>query len=431
MNMKNQRLLNLLLAVMLLATTAFVFTSCDDDEPPALTLTSLTANDGAIDLNNATSATGIPVGSTIVAEFSTEVDETSTNAITLTRQFDGATYPATVTVNGRTVTIDPNDNFSTGTLFIVNFGTGLKSKGGKMLTEGIERNFTTEGTFAVPGAIAQWTFEDNANDIVGNFDPAANQIVAITYEAGRKAEAGKAATFNGTSSIIEVSNADQLMNPTGSWTISFWAKPVSTGHVDAGGNPKGHFVLGLGAFYGFQFEINSGYTGGQFPLRYAITGDPKTVTEGFGFAADGKDKDNGGWQGWEDRIDLTASGGLPAILKDKWVHVVYSFNKDTKKTTLYFNGQVIQIANFNLWPAGDDKTKVTGTKYGGAAPDVVNELAFGFIQSRAGTMWDAEPWGGYDIATANHFRGQLDDVIIYHKVLTPAEITSMYNSGKP
>jgi hypothetical protein len=430
MNTKNRKLISsLLLATVSLVTVSSLMVSCDDDEPKALTLTSMTADD--IDLNGATSATGVPVGSTIVAEFSTDVDPASTSAITLTRQFDGAAFPATVTVDGKTVTIDPTNDFSTGTLFILNFGAGLTSKEGKQLTEAIERNFTTEGTFAVPGAIAHYTFEDNANDIVGAFDPSASQIVDISYTDSRRAEAGKAASFNGTTSIIEISNGDQLLNPTGSWTTSFWVKPVSTNHLNADGNPNGHFVLGLGAFYGFQFEINSSYTGGQFPLRYSITGDTKTVTEGFGYAADGKDKDNGGWQGWEERIDLTASGGLPAILKDKWVHVVYTFDQATKKTTLYFNGQVIQIANFNLWPAGDDKTKVTGTKYGGVAPEVVNELALGFIQSRAGTLWDTEPWGGYGITTSNHFRGLMDDLIFYHKSLTQAEVTAMYNSGKP
>jgi len=86
--------------------------------------------------------------------------------------------------------------------------------------------------------------------------------------------------------------------------------------------------------------------------------------------------------------------------------------------------------DFNLWPDGDAKRFVTGLKYRGVAPEVVNELAFGFIRSRAGTLWDAEDWGGYDKPGANHFKGSLDDIIIYNKVLTEAEIGLMYNSGK-
>jgi hypothetical protein len=64
-------------------------------------------------------------------------------------------------------------------------------------------------------------------------------------------------------------------------------------------------------------------------------------------------------------------------------------------------------------------------------PDVNNDLAFGFIQSRAGSMWANEPWGGYTFPGANHFKGQLDDIRIYHKTLSPVEIQLMYDSEKP
>ena len=84
--------------------------------------------------------------------------------------------------------------------------------------------------------------------------------------------------------------------------------------------------------------------------------------------------------------------------------------------------------DFNLWPDDDPKKKVTGLKYGGSTPDVVNELALGFIHSRSGIMWDTEPWGDYERSTSNHFRGQLDDIKIYHKPLTPTEIQLIYSS---
>ena len=61
---------------------------------------------------------------------------------------------------------------------------------------------------------------------------------------------------------------------------------------------------------------------------------------------------------------------------------------------------------------------------------MVNELAFGFIQSRGGTLWDTESWGGYDFTTADHFKGQLDDIRIFHNALTAAQITALYQSEK-
>ena len=420
MTMKNVKLiLSGLLVVGLLAMVSTLMTGCDEDEPPALTLTTLTA--GTIDLNGAASATGIPVDASMTAEFSTEVDQASVSAITLTREFDGANYPATITANGKTVTIDPDDNFSTGTLFILEFGAGLTSTGGKTLTTPIERNFTSQGTFAVPGAIAHWTFEDNADDIVGAYDPTASQIVAITYEAGRKADAGKAASFNGTTSIIEISNGDALMND-GDWALSLWVKPNSS-------LAKGQFVLGLGAFNGFQFEINGAYENCKLAASYAQNkpGAAGKFTEDLWVDAKG----DLGWQGWTFSKDYTASGGFDDVIKDKWTHVAFVYNSADKVGTAYINGKKAKEQDFDNWPAGDGQTFATGLSYRGVAPEVVNELALGFIQSRAGNLWDAEPWGGYDQPGANHFHGLLDDVIIYHKVITQAEITSMYNSGKP
>lgn len=311
------------------------------------------------------------------------------------------------------------------TLFALSINPGLTSSQGKTLTTAISRNFTTEGTFAVAGAFAHWTFEDNANDVIGSFDPTASQIVDITYATSRNTASGKAARFNGTTSLVEISNGDQLMN-NGSWTLSFWVKAESADKT------SGHFVMGLGAFYGFQFEIAGDYGSCKLAASYAHTKETNGGTsEDLWFPGNGVDRNNGGWQGWDFVRDLSGSGGVANLLQDKWAHVVCMYDATTKVGVMYINGQKMKSQDFDLWPDDDAKRFVTGLKYRGAAPDVVNELAFGFIQSRAGTLWDTEPWGGYDIAGANHFKGLLDDVIIYHKTLSEAEISLMYNSGKP
>jgi hypothetical protein len=390
--------------------------SCSkDDEPPALALVSLEAD--GIDLNGATSATGVPVGATIVATFNVDVDPASTGAITLVRQVDSQNFPVTISVAGPVVTINPNNDFSTGTLFILTFGPGLKSTAGKTLSAPIERNFTSEGTFAAPGAIAHWTFEDDAVDIIGGRAPINGTPIAITYVAGRKAEAGKAASFNGTTSIIEYANGDQLMN-NGSWSLSVWVKPNS----ELG---KGQFVIGLGAFYGFQFEIFGDYN--AFKLAASYTNGTDNFSEDLW--ADGTG--NTGWQGWVFSKDFTPTGGMNVEIKDKWAHYVFVYNASTKQGIVYLNGERIKEQDFDLWPDGDPKHTTTGLRYRGAAPDVLNELALGFIHSRGGTLWDAEPWGGYDFPGANHFHGLMDDLIIYHRALTASEVTAMYNSGKP
>ena len=82
--------------------------------------------------------------------------------------------------------------------------------------------------------------------------------------------------------------------------------------------------------------------------------------------------------------------------------------------------------DFNLYLMMTRKNS-NGLKYRSTF-DVVNELALGFIHSRSGIMWDTEPWGDYERSTSNHFRGQLDDIKIYHKPLTPTEIQLIYSS---
>ncbi len=418
-------LVSALLIGVVLATT---LDSCKDDDPPAeLTLVSLVAD--AIDLNGATTPNNVPAATPVItATFSTEVDAATATAanIKLVRDYDDAELATTISVTGKVITITPTASFGTGTLHALTFGAGLASTQAKTLASPVERTFTTVGTFAAPGAIAQWTFENSPDDVIGTKDPLASGVIAITYGDSHNANAGKAAVFNGTTSIIEIPNGDQLMN-NGSWTLSFWLKPQQ--HTDNA--DKGHFVLGLGAFFGFQFEIGDTYSSAKLAASYAHTKEANGTTgEDLWFPGDGKDKDNGGWQGWDFVRDLTGSGGVAALLKDKWAHVVCMYDATTKKGTMYINGQKMKSQDFNLWPDGDAKRFVTGLKYRGVAPEVVNELAFGFIQSRAGTLWDAESWGGYDQASAKHYKGSLDDVIIYNKVLTEAEIGLMYNSGK-
>jgi len=396
--------------------------SCNkDDEKVTFALSSLKA--GAIDMNGATAPTNVPAEPTIVATFNLDVKTSTANAtnITMKRNYDNAAIALTITVSGASITIVPVESLGNGAMFELKM-TGIQSTDDQSLSA-ISRSFTTEGTFVPAGQIAHWGFEDNADDEIGSWDPAASGIVDITYVDSRNAAAGKAASFNGTTSIIEVPNGDLLID-TDDFTISFWVKTNSADKT------TGHFVLGLGAYYGIQYEIYGGYDGGKFAVRYEA-GDGTTVTEDMWFPKEAIDNTNpDGWQGCDYAKFLTADE-MMAYLKDSWLHVVLTYNSVEKQGTLYYNGVKMKSFDFDLWPDGDIKQTIVGLKYGGVEPDVVNELAFGFIQSRAGIMWDTEPWGGYDLPGANHFKGLLDDVRIFHKTLTAQEVDLMYQSEKP
>ncbi|MDX9942090.1 MAG: LamG-like jellyroll fold domain-containing protein [Bacteroidales bacterium] len=404
---------------LLMAMFSVTFIGCKDDDPEDPALETLVA--GAIDLNGATSATGVPVNPVIEATFNVEIDPATATAanITMIQDYDDAGIDLTINVAGKKITVTPVDDLGTGTLYELKFGSGIKSVDGLFLAE-VTRTFATIGTFAPSGIIAHWAFESNANDETGNYNAASNGIVDISYVDSRNAAAGKAANFNGTTSIIEIPNADPLVNTT-DFTISFWVRAIP--------QEKGHFVLGLAAQYGIQFEIFGGLDGAKFAVQYEL-GDGTTASEDMWFPSEATYNENGGWQGW----DFAQSLSIPeyvAMVSETWLHVTYTYDGAERKGTLYYNSEKMKSFDFDLWPDGDPKRTVVGMKYGGTEPDVVNDLAFGFIQSRAGTMWDNEPWGGYDFPEANHFKGQLDDVRIYHKVLSPVEIQLMYDSEKP
>lgn len=422
--MKNVKLLNTLLAISLLATMAF-FASCDDeDEPAELTLSTLMA--GSVDLNAATSPTDVPTSGAITATFSTDVDASTVTSdnITLVRDYDDASIPLTLSASGNQITITPDETLGSGTLYILTI-SGIKSTGGKSLTGNIERNFTTEGTFAPAGVIAHWTFEDNAEDQVGDFNPGgADDIVDITYAASRNEAAGKAASFNGTTSLIEIPGADALMENQ-DFAISFWVK--------ASTDKNGQFVLGLAGFRGFQFEIggeawDAANKSVKLATQYGFE-NGNTGAEDTWWNGDGKTKDNGGWQGSTFNKDVSGAGGVGAIFGNQWTHVVCVYDATAKVGSMYVNGEKTREWDFNLWPDGDAKRTTTGVKYAGN-PAPGNELAFGFFQARENRVI-TDTWADYSNPDNNHFKGLLDDVRIFSVPLTQTEVSLMYNSEKP
>ena len=382
---------------------------------PTFVMSTLVA--GAIDLNGATPPNTVPANPTIEATFSVDVDATTaTNAyITLVRDYDQASINLTITVAGNKITIVPVGDLGGGSLYLLSFLDGLKATDGQLLTL-TTRAFTTVGLFVPSGVVAYWSFENTADDQVGGFNPASADVIDVTYADSYKAAAGKAASFNGSTTIIEIPNGDVLMD-THDFTLSFWVKTNSADKT------SGDFVMGLAGWFGFQFEIAADYSSCKLAAQYNES-DTATASEDLWFPANG----NLGWQGWTFCRDLTSIGGLPTYIKDKWSNIVCVYNSTTKVGTMYINNEKEKSQDFNLWPAGDAKTGVVGLKLSALA--LSKNLAFGFIQGRNNrTITDT--WADYADPANSHFKGLLDDVRIFHKALTEQEINLMYQSEKP
>ncbi len=416
----------LILSVLMMMTAIVVIDSCKKSNPAPLSLGTLMV--GTIDLNAATAPTNVPVKPAITATFTTDVDATTATAsnITLTEDYDAVSIPLTISASGKVVTITPVANLANGALYKLAITPGLKASNGETLTA-INRSFTTLGSFLPSGVVAYWNFDGNANDQTGIYNPSASGVTAISYVTGRNAASGQAASFNGTTSLIEIPNGDILENSS-DFSISFWINEDSTAKRD-------QFVLGLAGAKGFQFEINN--NGNNFlgdcklTVQYNITGGT-TANEDLWFngGATGTTKDNGGWQGWTFCKDLTSNSGtgVNGLLAKHWAHVVCTYDHATKIGTMYINGLEMKAQDFTLYPTNHPMYSATGLKFAGNAAN--NALVFGFIQDKVSpTLPDT--WADYTNPANGHFQGLLDDVAIYHSVLTPTLITLMYNSGKP
>jgi len=410
-------------AMTLLAAVLFI-AGCKKNPTP-ISLGTLVVGD--IDLNGVTAPTNVPVQPAITATFNIAVDQATAVAanITLTQDYDDADIPLNIEVSGSTVTITPTAPLAHGALYVLSVSAGLKATNGEPLVA-LTRSFTTVGAFLPKGYFAYWPLDGNANDLGGTYNAAGGGVIDITFETGRNTAAGQAAKFNGTTSLIEIPNGDVIENSS-DFTLSFWMKSDTTAK-------RSQFVMGLSAWQGFQFEYNSNIYGNQIgqcklAAQYSLSGGG-SASQDLWFDGSGSTKDNGGWKGWTFCKDLVSSNGtgVNGLLANKWAHIVCTYNHTTKIGTMYINGEKMKEQDFNLYGTDHALYNATGLVWAGTAGN--NILAFGFIQDKTNpTVTD--DWASYAITTNNHFQGWLDDIAVYHSVLSPTLITQMYNSGKP
>ncbi len=410
-------------------------------DPIPLSLTAIMA--GTADLNGAIAPTGVDPASTIVATFTTTIDATTatTSNVTLTRDFDKSSVAISVSVAGNKLTITPTATLSGGATFVVALDAGLKSTAGLSFTA-VTRSFTTSGSFTPDGQISYWSFENTPNDVLGVHSPASpSNAVDITYVSGRNTAAGKAASFNGTTSIIEIPNGDQIMNPE--FSIAFWMN-LDSSILSADGSEKGHFVMGVAAFQGMQFEVEDHERWVKWAQNYKRSNNGVVDSAFTDFYYNGGASVHG--SGRDTSIVVTKAQTAAQIQANfgatTWNHIVYTFSATTKVSSLYWNGVLVFQEDYNFFQSIKDANwkkfyGITGMAINdpkvapGAADYWDKTWAFGFWESRASTF---PSWGQmqyqYASTDAKHYKGGLDDIHLYHRALSTAEITLMYNSEK-
>lgn len=270
--------------------------------------------------------------------------------------------------------------------------------------------------------LSYFNFNGNVDDKVGTHTPLEEDVRALTFADGRSGAAGQAGDFNGSSTIVEIPNAHMYMTHN-NLTLSVWIKANST--------KDGHFVLGLAGWKGFHLEIATDWSWIKFANQYAVA-DGLTDSEDNWFPGTGQTNMDTGWQGWTYHENVLPHGGGVGTkyFKDKWAHVVCTYDAATKLATMYINGEKVKQHDFNLWPVDDPKKETTGVVFDGNLTGGGNELALGFIQGSENRII-TEDWADPADIGSNHFKGLMDDLRIFKVALTAEEVSKLYSDEKP
>ncbi len=214
------------------------------------------------------------------------------------------------------------------------------------------------------GLMVYFPFSGNASDVSGNGKHGTVNNAILTKD--RCGKPNSAYSFNGTNAYIEIP-ASTLQ--TQYYSYSIW---VNASEIPGTGK------------YTYPFAIGS--TGGG--QNIALTNNSMNGWAG------------GGYNSGTPSLSLVAKGSQPSV--NVWYHIV--FIRDTSKIKLYING-VLNTYEVN---------------YSGATPSTGGNMP-NYGSSPKALI------GNRDLSSAFYFKGLIDDLRVYNRVLNQAEIDSLYN----
>ncbi len=443
----------MIMVIGVAATSAFVMSACDDEDeaPGALTVQSITASGTNfdtgepvtdIDLFGATAADDVPLDATIVVTFNKPVDPTTVSGTTISVT-GGATPPTVNTsVSGSTVTVTFDEDLERGTDYTVTV-SGVKAEDGVDLQSTATATFGSAGRGEVtpPQAAAQQiytNFDGSAEDQMGNYT-LANEA-AVTYGEDRFGQAGSAAYFDGDETIVEYADGVNLIGAD--FTLSTWIYVDTVDHFDANGALAGMFVFGIGNFQGIHLELHqwAKYNRMKFAQTFetssTVAGEETTAEDFTVWDLNGTMEDFETNRGAD--FENTVDGGLAGLMVGKWAHLVYVYSSAENKRYCYINGVLQRSDDFDNATI-DRITKITSMTLNRSdvqdeptdADYISDRLALGFTHGSDSKRWATEPWGGYTIPTAQHFKGAMDDFRVFNAALTGEEVSALYDDEKP
>ncbi len=218
--------------------------------------------------------------------------------------------------------------------------------------------------------VAHYPLDGNANDISGNGNHAT--IINATPSTNRFNQTNRSYQFDGQTQYIEIPDNDLISIPTtGELSISVWMRPdVLDFNTNSYIHWMGKGVVGQHEYVLRMYNLNSTRPNRTSCYSFNLTG-------GLGAGS---------------YVQETVTPG-------EWIHIVAVYNFPTNTIQLYKNGVLKDTDTFSGYSI---------TPGNGTAPLRIGTRDF-----------------------ANYFEGAIDDLQIYNRVLTPSEISGLYNEAPP
>lgn len=246
---------------------------------------------------------------------------------------------------------------------------------------------TNPSTIAAANLVAYFPFESETASVeLGNGITYTKKAGAASFAVGRRGNAYKGAT---TQAYLEYAVASTNVFKTMSeFTMGAWIKtPPAGGAADI-----------------FQLNGGDSFMGNLVLMLEGGSNADSLDFKGYLFNSATE------WKGQDIR---KAHKGF---LSDKWVHVVFSYNKATSTMTLYANGMSVATSVRFSGPKNNDSQPPLGALTFGS--DMNKILIGAWPQLVAG---NGDSWMKY-------YPGMLDELRIYNKALTDAEVKALYDA---
>lgn len=250
----------------------------------------------------------------------------------------------------------------------------------------------TSSAVIPPGAVAIYSFTGNANDSVGTKHATVHGATLTSSRRPTSPNGSRAYSFNGTDAYIEIPDNDVFsISTTNEFSFSIWMMPTATNFAKTESTSDSNNL--------YISWVSKGTTGGttgnhEWLLRLY---NGNAVDRPYRTSAYGFNREGGLGNG-----TYVQDGAIP---QSTWTHFVAVYKKDG----VYPNGDYIKI-----YKNGQLKnTARLSVQTVGGQPNTVN------MTNQNAPVRIGRGVNGY-------FKGRLDDIVVYNRVLSAAEVGQLF-----